>query len=217
MIKEEWYLNRPSFSLIMYLHINYFWRRLHFDILINSIRPEFLHENGYLWVRRTTTETTCISVTNYLPGIPTQPWDIWISILSSSDHQLPCWIASLYWAPRWNHWRTCTPPWLPGCWWRWPDSGPGSPPRTASLPPRYTEYQPHRSLSAGRQSWKTKISIQEITFIFCIYFVLFSCESIPNNCLVSHQNSTLLSGYQDYAKFAFGLVCKKSVYHLEMR
>ena len=60
----------------MYLHINYFWRRLHLDILINSVRPELLHENGDLWVRRTTTEITCISVTNYLPRMPTQPSDI---------------------------------------------------------------------------------------------------------------------------------------------
>ena len=45
-----------ALSLIMYLHINYFWRRPHFDILIDSIGPEFLDEHGNVWVGRTRRE-----------------------------------------------------------------------------------------------------------------------------------------------------------------
>ena len=41
---------------LLYLHISDFRRRLDFDVLIYSIRPQFLHENGYLWVGRATRE-----------------------------------------------------------------------------------------------------------------------------------------------------------------
>ena len=164
-------------NYVLYLHILDFWRRPHFDILINSIRPELLHENGDLGVGRTRTEIFVVQPPNCRLGIPTQPSDIWISILSSSDHQPPCWTSSSYWAPPWSHWRSCRPSWWPPCWRRWRGSGRGSPPRRASPPPRCRPSRPGRSRSAGTPSWKTKISIPGGKWEFLGFILIFFLKS----------------------------------------
>ena len=84
-------------------------------------------------------------------------------------------------------------------------------------------------------SRKTELENKDLNTGNYIYFFVFILSFLDANAsliivlsvlqspkLLYAINSTLLSGNQDYAKFAaskeaFGLVCKKSVDYLEMR
>ena len=72
----------------MYLHVNYFWRRPHFDILIDSIGPEFLDEHGNLWVGRTRREIFVLTRQSLLESHPAFGYLNFNSVLFSSSTTL---------------------------------------------------------------------------------------------------------------------------------